>query len=75
MAKVPSNGGKPTQSIEFILLIRKGFKAHFSTHSALEEEESSPLIHPFYNQFPKYIYCEINSHLFIWLPPRQRRQM
>ena len=70
MAKVPSNGGKPTRSIEFILLIHKGFKAHFSALSALGEEESAPLIHPFHDQFPKYIYCEINSHLFIWLPPQ-----
>ena len=41
MDKVPSKGGKPTQSIDFTLLSLKGFKAHLSALSALEEVESS----------------------------------
>ena len=56
MDKVPSKGGKPTQSIEFTLLSLKGFKAHLSALSALEEVESSRLIHPFHGHLPNYLF-------------------
>ena len=52
MDKVPSKGGKPTRSIAFTLLSLKGFKAHLSALSALKEEESSRLIHPFHDHLP-----------------------
>ena len=56
MDKVPSKGGKPTQSIEFTLLSLKEFKAHLSALSALEEVESSRLIHSFHGHPPNYLF-------------------
>ena len=56
MDKVPSKGGKLTRSIEFTLKSLKGFKAHLSTLSALEELKSSRLIHPFHGNLPNYLF-------------------
>ena len=56
MDKVPSKGGKPIRSIEFTLLSLMRFKAHFSALSAVEEVESSQLIHPFHGHLPNYLF-------------------
>ena len=58
MDKVPSKGRKPIPSIDFTLLSLKGFKAHFSALSALEEVESSQLIHPFHGDLPNYLFYQ-----------------